>query len=153
MRRQRGAEPKVERGHLLTLAGLGKRVSKVIAPGSDVHGPCFMPGGRQAYMPAVNVWPSGCRGSRPSRMNTSSQTSWVSVPFSVVSAPGSNRSSRLTQPDVVRAGQDDLAQLTRLVAVDRRPRETAGRRRVEELELGLVELMRCEVPSASYSSA
>ena len=38
-----------------SLAGGGKRVSNVTAPLFDVHGPCFMPGGRQAYIPFVNV--------------------------------------------------------------------------------------------------
>src|SRR5919106_1777217 len=55
-----------------------------------------MPGGRQAYMPALNVWRLPRSISSPSRMNTSSQKSWVIV--SVVSTPAANRSSRVTSP-------------------------------------------------------
>ena len=50
-------------------------------------------------MPAVNVSPRRMSWISPDTMNTSSHTSWVSVPFGVVSHPGSNFSSRVTQPD------------------------------------------------------
>src|SRR5688572_28498300 len=101
---QRGAKTKVECGacwhsHDFTSPGGGKRVSKVTAPPFDVHGPCFIPGGRQAYMPLVKVWLSGMSWISPSRMNTSSQTSCVNVPFTVVADFGSNFNSRVTHPD------------------------------------------------------
>ncbi len=46
-----------------------------------------MPGGREAYMPFVKDWPRRRSVISPSMIQTSSQTSWVSVPLGVVSAP------------------------------------------------------------------
>ena len=55
-----------------------------------------MPGGRQAYIPAVNVCPFPRSISSPARIQTSSQKSWVIV--SRVSTPAANRRRRVTSP-------------------------------------------------------
>src|ERR1700675_3593754 len=55
-----------------------------------------MPGGRHAYIPAVKVWRLPRSISSPSRIQTSSQKSWVIV--SVVSTPASNWRRRVTSP-------------------------------------------------------
>src|SRR5581483_9176927 len=55
-----------------------------------------MPGGRQAYMPAVNVCCLPRSISSPSRIQTSSQKSWAIL--SRVSTPAANRSRRVTSP-------------------------------------------------------
>ena len=57
-----------------------------------------MPGGRHAYVPSVNVWPSRRSVREPRRIHTSSQNSWVSV--SSVTVPFSNSSIREATPDI-----------------------------------------------------
>src|SRR5580693_5091075 len=57
-----------------------------------------MPGGRQAYMPAVKVSFSRRSVIEPSTMYTSSQQSWVWIPLGVVSVPGAKRISELATP-------------------------------------------------------
>src|SRR5699024_8126721 len=74
------------------------RTSKVRHPSSVVHGPCSIPGGRQAKSPAENVVQSRRSVIEPSRMYTSSQKSWVRVPFALVSVPGAKRKMRVTTP-------------------------------------------------------
>src|SRR5580693_2787723 len=57
-----------------------------------------MPGGRQAYMPAVKVSFSRRSVIEPSTMYTSSQQSWVWIPLGVVSVPGPKRINELATP-------------------------------------------------------
>src|SRR5580698_9820481 len=57
-----------------------------------------MPGGRQAYIPAVKVSFRRRSVIEPSTMYTSSQNSWVWTPLGVVSVPGVKRISELAMP-------------------------------------------------------
>src|SRR5580698_529094 len=57
-----------------------------------------MPGGRQAYIPAVKVSFRRRSVIEPSTMYTSSQQSWVWTPLGVVSVPGAKRISELATP-------------------------------------------------------
>src|SRR2546430_15030367 len=59
-----------------------------------------MPGGRQAYMPAVKVCFLPRSVNSPSRIQTSSQKSWTTV--SLASTPVSNCRSRVTSPSSLR---------------------------------------------------
>src|ERR1700681_1541388 len=57
-----------------------------------------MPGGRQAYIPAVKVSFSRRSVIEPSTMYTSSQNSCVWTPLGVVSVPGAKRITELATP-------------------------------------------------------
>ena len=77
------------------LAPLAYRISNVTHPSGAVHGPWAMPGGRQAYIPLVNVWFSRRSCSEPSRIHTSSQNACRCTPSGVVSVPGAKRRVRV----------------------------------------------------------
>src|SRR5580704_12592359 len=57
-----------------------------------------MPGGRQAYIPAVKVSLSGRSVIEPSTIYTSSQNSRVWTPLGVVSVPGAKRITEVARP-------------------------------------------------------
>ena len=67
----------------------------VVQPSTERQGPCGMPGGRHAYMPAVNVCPRVRSWMLPRMIQTSSQKSCDCGPMTLVSVPGSKCSIRV----------------------------------------------------------